>query len=85
MCECYFEEVEVCPFCDNENIYPTWDVDEKGFIARCQHCGEEMFLCDACQHYPDNNYEIPYCDWKKTENGGSCCRGTTRNSPKWCG
>ena len=84
MCEYYFEEVEVCPFCDSENTYPMWDVDEKCFVAKCQYCGEEIFLCDACQHYPDNSNEIPCCNWTKTKSGGSCYRGVTINSSKWC-
>ena len=40
------EAVEVCPFCDQENVYPNWDVNKQGYVARCQHCGKLIMLCD---------------------------------------
>ena len=73
----YFEAVEVCPHCDSENIYPMWDVNVKGYVAICNHCGKEIFLCDECMHMEDN--ESMSCDWCKTKCGGKCFRGTTRD------
>lgn len=54
------EEVEVCSYCMGENIL-QWDVEKDGYKAKCQHCGEEMMLCDACFYSDDN--ENHYCDW----------------------
>jgi len=67
-------QTEVCPHCECESFYSHWDPVEKGYIAKCQHCGKEMMLCDACTHAEDNpNHK---CDWHK-ENGMSVCfRGT---------
>lgn len=73
----YFEAVEVCPHCDSENVYPMWNTEESGFVAVCQYCGKEIFLCDECFHSEDN--PDMRCDWCKTENGGKCFRGTTKN------
>lgn len=73
----YFEAVETCPHCDNENVYPMWDVSVKGYIAVCEHCGKEIFLCDECMHAEDN--EGMSCDWCKTDCGGKCFRGKTRD------
>lgn len=73
----YFEAVEVCPYCDKENAYPMWDVDVKGFVAICNHCGKEIMLCDECMHRDDN--EEMRCNWCKTECGGKCFRGTTKD------
>lgn len=72
--------VEVCPHCDSENIYPMWDVMTQGFVAVCQHCGEEIMLCDECMRCADelNNAWGGHCDWRKTESGGKCFRGITR-------
>lgn len=69
----YFEAVEVCPFCESENIYPLWDVTKMGYVAQCGTCGERVMLCDECMH-ADDNIERK-CDW--TENGwpsGVCFR-----------
>ena len=77
MIENYFEVIEVCPHCDRENVYPMWDVDVKGFVAICNHCGKEIMLCDECMHRDDN--EDMCCDWCKTKCGGKCCRGTTKD------
>ena len=41
------EEVELCSYCMGENVL-QWDVEKDGYKAKCQHCGEEMMLCDAC-------------------------------------
>lgn len=73
----YYEAIEVCPFCMNENTYPMWDVAVSGFKAVCQHCGEEIMLCDECQHTEDEDGDVCNCDWCKTEHGGKCCRGFT--------
>ena len=47
-----WECVEVCPHCDNENIL-QWNTEIQGFVAKCQHCGKKMMLCDECQHEYD--------------------------------
>lgn len=73
----YFEAVEVCPHCENENIYPMWNVENSGFVAVCKHCGKEIFLCDECRYSNDN--PCMKCDWHKTKCGGTCFRGTTRD------
>ena len=57
------EEVEVCPNCMGENII-QWDVEKDGYKVKCQHCGEEMMLCDACLHSEDN--EDRFCDWSES-------------------
>ena len=44
-----WECVEVCPHCDSENIL-QWNTEIQGFVAKCQHCGKKMMLCDECQH-----------------------------------
>lgn len=75
MNEDYFEAVEVCPHCMSENVYPMWDVATSGFVAICDHCGEEIFLCDECLHM--SGYHD--CDWEPTDCGGKCCRGETHN------
>ena len=73
----YFEAVEMCPHCGEENVYPMWDVEVKGYVAVCQHCGKEIFLCDECMHMEDN--PCMNCDWCKTDCGGKCFRGITRD------
>lgn len=73
----YHEEVEVCPYCDKENVFPMWNTEEQGFIATCQHCGEEILLCDACQHTVCEDGEPHNCDWRETDCGGKCHRGET--------
>ena len=75
----YFEAVEVCPHCDNENIYPMWDTEISGFVAVCKSCGKEIFLCDECQHTVCEDGEVHNCDWCKTKYGGKCHRGITKN------
>lgn len=70
------EQVEVCPHCDSENVYYGWDPDRSGFIANCEHCGEEIFLCDACLHHDDNPERK--CDWCELSDGGKCFRGRTK-------
>ena len=73
----YLEAVEMCPHCDNENVFAGWDVNIKGYIAICKHCGKEIMLCDECMNAEDN--EGMSCDWCPTECGGKCWRGTTKN------
>lgn len=75
----YYEAVEVCPHCDSENIYPMWNTEESGFVAVCKHCGKEIFLCDECQHTILQDGEVHDCDWCKTECGGKCHRGCTKD------
>lgn len=73
----YFEAVEICPHCDSENTYPMWDTQVHGFVAICNHCGEEIMLCDECQHTILEDGEVHDCDWCRTECGGKCHRGVT--------
>ena len=72
----YFEANEMCPHCECENSYPMWDVTVKGYIAICEHCGKEIFLCDECLNAEDNEGMV--CDWCPTKCGGKCFRGTTK-------
>lgn len=76
------EAVEVCPYCEGENVYPNWDVKTQGYIAKCQHCGEEIMLCDECLHADDNPGK--FCDWHEATNlknyvESICFRGTTNH------
>lgn len=71
------EAVEVCPWCESENIYPNWDVEMQGYVAICQHCGKEIFLCDECRHADDN--PKGKCDWRGGDKVGKCFRGVTLN------
>lgn len=73
----YFEAIEVCPHCENENVYPMWDVEVNGYVAICSDCGQQIFLCDECMHSEDNPGRR--CDWCATECGGKCFRGYTVN------
>lgn len=76
----YFEAIEICPHCDSENVYPMWDVNTKGFVAVCKHCGKEILLCDECIHHEDGlNANSMGCNWCKTKCGGKCFRGITRD------
>lgn len=76
------EAVEICPFCEGENIYPNWDVTTQGYVAVCQHCGEQIMLCDECRHAEDNREGR--CDWHEIvgENHleGHCFRGITKHN-----
>lgn len=77
----YYEAIEMCPHCGNESVYPMWDVNVKGYVAICNHCGKEIMLCDECIHAEDElNAHCMGCDWRKTECGGKCFRGETRGS-----
>ena len=51
----YYEAIETCPYGDTENIYPMWDVNAKGFVAICKHCGKKILLCNQCIN--------TICDW----------------------
>ena len=75
----YFEAVEVCPHCMSENVYPMWDTEVSGCVAVCKYCGKEIMLCDECQHTILQDGEVHNCDWCKTETGGKCHRGTTKD------
>lgn len=75
----YYEAVEVCPHCMSENTYPMWDTEVSGFVAVCKTCGKEIMLCDECQHTILQDGEVHDCDWCKTECGGKCHRGCTRD------
>jgi hypothetical protein len=67
------EEVEVCPYCDSENII-QWDVEKDGYVIKCSQCGKEMMLCDACYHSDDNKEQK--CDWHVKGNMCICFRGS---------
>ena len=69
----YWEAVEVCPDCEEENSYPFWNVEKQGYIATCVGCGRKHFLCDECYH-SDDNPECR-CDWEETPTGSKCFRG----------
>ena len=77
MKEINIEQVESCPECGAENVFPGWDSEEKGYIATCQTCGKKIFLCDAC-FYADDNPEHK-CDWYINEDGRGCFRGWIKN------
>lgn len=74
-----WEVIEPCPFCGGENVWKNIDPVECGYVYRCQTCGEEIHLCDECEHADD----FIGCDWHKLmdENGktvgGECFRGKT--------
>lgn len=74
------EAVECCPFCEGESVFPNWDVETQGYIAKCQHCGREIFLCDECLHAADNCARK--CDWHEEIHGdealGICFRGIAK-------
>lgn len=75
------EAVECCPHCGGENVFLNRDVKKQGYIAKCQHCGEGIFLCDECLHAEDNTGRR--CDWHEEAHGsetwGVCFRGTIRH------
>lgn len=72
-----FEQTEVCPYCDSE-VTLIWDVDTKGYQVFCPNCGNQIMLCDACQH-ADDNPEM-FCDWKTDFNGNTSCFRTKNTS-----
>lgn len=76
--DCEWGATEPCPHCEVENFYPKWDVEQQGYVAICQECGEEIFLCDACMHADDNPGHN--CDWQETACGGACFRGKTTSA-----
>lgn len=59
------EAVEVCPFCEQENVYPNWDVNKQGYVARCQHCGKLIMLCDECMCEEGT---CIHCNWTEEHN-----------------
>lgn len=74
-----YEVVEVCPHCDAENVL-QWNTEEMGYVARCEHCGEKMMLCDECHHPYDKETDtctyVDKCDWCN-DAGGVCHKDTT--------
>lgn len=74
-----WECVEVCPHCDSENIL-QWNTEIQGFVAKCQHCGKKMMLCDECQHEYDAEKDefvfVDNCDWCNDADG-VCFRDTS--------
>ena len=69
------EAVENCPYCGNDNDYPGWDSDRDGYIAVCETCGKQIFLCDNCLHADDNPGMD--CDWHVADGGAEVCRRGT--------
>ena len=57
------EAVEVCPYCEAENVYPDYDVETDGYVVKCGKCGKQIFLCDECVHADD----CQGCDWEEAE------------------
>lgn len=73
------EAVEICQHCDNFNAYADWDFEKDGYIAKCKHCGERIFLCHECLHADDNPYGK--CDFYEKEEGRGCFRGFIPHTP----
>lgn len=75
------EAVEGCPFCEGENVFQNWNTAKQGYIAQCQHCGEQIMLCDECMHADDNPGRC--CDWHEEVHGNEtwsiCFCGTTKH------
>lgn len=67
------EAVEVCPFCERENVFVNWDVEKRGYIAKCWQCGRKIMLCDECLHADDN--KGGFCDWREIVRDGKCVEG----------
>lgn len=69
------EAVEICPYCECENIFANWDTDTQGYIATCWNCGKKILLCDECLHADDNTGKM--CDWHRSKTEEGCFRGIT--------
>ena len=69
------EIVEKCKTCLKENIFKDWDIDSQGYMAKCQHCGHSIMLCDECMHADDNPKHI--CDFQSF-----CFRGELKHGTK---
>lgn len=41
---------EYCPFCDQFIEDFPWNYQKFGYHTLCPYCGEQLGLCDACQH-----------------------------------
>lgn len=52
---------EWCPHCESE-IEMSWDLKARGYKAYCPVCGEQLMLCDACKHGPDDAFHDD-CDY----------------------
>lgn len=64
------EVVEVCPHCDNENVFANWRPQE-GFVKQCQNCGRSIMLCSECPHSLNNGI----CDWHHDGKFAVCSMG----------
>lgn len=60
------EVVEVCPYCDEENVYNNIDVVGQDYVATCHNCHQDIMLCSECMNADDNPGQ--YCNWSR-ENG----------------
>lgn len=57
-----------CPHCHND-VVMVWDVEMNGYSATCPFCGEELRLCNVCQHpYPGRDAD----DCDRDETTGKC-------------
>lgn len=74
MSEKEFDVTETCPFCESENIFWGWNVEERGYVANCKYCGRPVMLCDECKH-ADDNLKMR-CDWHMEGTKCVCFRGS---------
>lgn len=65
------EVVEVCPHCENENVFTNWQPRE-GFVKTCQHCGRPILLCSECPHTLNGG---AFCDWHHDGKFAICSMG----------
>lgn len=74
------EYVDVCPYCECENVYEFDEALANGYKIVCWNCGREIFLCDACRESADNPTQL--CDWSGRTRGEydicKCFRGEIR-------
>lgn len=57
-----------CPHCHND-VVMVWDVEMNGYSVTCPFCGEELRLCNVCQHpYPGRDAD----DCDRDETTGKC-------------
>jgi len=65
---------ETCPDCSHVNaVY--MDCRKEGYRTKCANCGNDLMLCDPCQH-DENGELLDDCDfhWTDRENGIGACR-----------
>lgn len=74
MYEVLTEAVELCPYCESENVFANWDCEKQGYEATCWQCGKKIMLCDECLHADDNPGRK--CDWHEVIRAGKAEGGT---------